>query len=122
MDKKALALLEKVCQTPGAPGYEKEIRTLVLKEIEGLIDQVELDNMGNIYGIVKGKSDKRVMVGAHMDEIGFIVTHIDENGFIRFNHKFKSKGYYDVHVMVNDDIIASYTIKVNSKIADNSLN
>lgn len=85
MDKKALALLEKVCQTPGAPGYEKEIRALVLKEIEGLVDHVELDNMGNIYGIVKGKSDKRVMVGAHMDEIGFIVTHIDDNGFIRFH-------------------------------------
>ena len=46
----------------------------------------------------------------------------EENGFIRFNHKFMSKGYYDVHVMVHDDIIASYTIKVNSKMADNSLN
>ena len=41
--------------------------------------------MGNVYAIKKGKEDKRIMVGAHMDEIGFIVTHIDDNGFIRFH-------------------------------------
>lgn len=80
-----LALLEKICQTPGAPGYEQKIRTLILKEIEGLVDHVEVDNMGNIYALKKGKSDKKVMIGAHMDEIGFIVTHIDDNGFIRFH-------------------------------------
>lgn len=80
-----LALLEKICQTPGAPGYEQKIRKLILKEIEGLVDHVEVDNMGNIYALKKGKSDKKVMIGAHMDEIGFIVTHIDDNGFIRFH-------------------------------------
>lgn len=80
-----IALLEKVCQTPGAPGYEQKIRSLILSEIEGLVDHVEVDNMGNIYAMKKGKSDKKIMIGAHMDEIGFIVTHIDENGFIRFH-------------------------------------
>lgn len=85
MKKTALNRLENICQTPGAPGYEQPIRELILNEIEGLVDRVELDNMGNIYGIVEGEGDKRVMVGAHMDEIGFIVTHIDDNGFIRFH-------------------------------------
>ena len=80
-----LELLSRICEAPGAPGYEKKIRALILKEIEGLTDSVELDNMGNIYAIKKGKKDKKVMVGAHMDEIGFIVTHIDDNGFIRFH-------------------------------------
>ena len=79
------ALLKIICTTPGAPGFEQKIRTLVLKELEGLADEVEIDNMGNVYAIKKGKGDKRVMVGAHMDEIGFIVTHIDDNGFIRFH-------------------------------------
>lgn len=79
------ALLKTICTTPGAPGFEQKIRALVLKEIEGLADEVEIDNMGNVYAIKKGKGDKRVMVGAHMDEIGFIVTHIDDNGFIRFH-------------------------------------
>lgn len=80
-----LTLLEKICQTPGAPGYEQKIRSLILKEIEGLADHVEVDNMGNIYALKKGIGNKKVMIGAHMDEIGFIVTHIDDNGFIRFH-------------------------------------
>lgn len=79
------ALLNKICTTPGAPGFEKEIRELVLQEIKGLVDDVEIDNMGNVYAIKRGTGDKRVMIGAHMDEIGFMVTHIDDNGFIRFH-------------------------------------
>ncbi len=78
-------LLNTICTTPGAPGFEQKIRELVLKELEGLVDEIEVDNMGNVYAIKKGKGDKRIMVGAHMDEIGFIVTHIDDNGFIRFH-------------------------------------
>lgn len=78
-------LLKKICTTPGAPGFEKKVRDLVLKEIESLVDEVEIDNMGNVYAIKRGTENKRVMVGAHMDEIGFIVTHIDDNGFIRFH-------------------------------------
>ena len=79
------SLLNTICTTPGAPGFEQRIRQLVLKEIEGLVDEVEIDNMGNVYAIKRGTGDKRVMIGAHMDEIGFIVTHIDDNGFIRFH-------------------------------------
>ena len=78
-------LLGKICTTPGAPGFEQRIRKVVLEELEGLVDEVEMDNMGNVYAIKRGKGDKRVMIGAHMDEIGFIVTHIDDNGFIRFH-------------------------------------
>jgi endoglucanase len=81
------ALLNKICTIPGAPGFEKKIRELVLKELKGLTDHVELDNMGNIYAVKYGtaKDRKKVMIGAHMDEIGFMVTHIDDKGFIRFH-------------------------------------
>jgi tetrahedral aminopeptidase len=78
-------LLNKICTTPGTSGFEQRIRAVVLEELKGLTDEVEMDNMGNIYAIKKGKSNKRVMVGAHMDEIGFIVTHIDDKGFLRFH-------------------------------------
>lgn len=82
-------LLNTICTTPGAPGFEQKVRELVIKEIKPLVDNIEVDNMGNVYAIKKGsasaKNNKRVMVGAHMDEIGFIVTHIDDNGFIRFH-------------------------------------
>lgn len=80
-----LQLLEKITQTPGAPGFEQRIRKVVLDEVRPLVDEIEVDNMGNVYAIKRGKSKKRAMVGAHMDEIGFIVTHIDEKGFIRFH-------------------------------------
>jgi endoglucanase len=80
-----IKLLAEICKTPGAPGFEEKVRQLVLKEIKGYVDDVEIDNLGNVYAIKRGTSDKRVMVGAHMDEIGFIVTHIDDNGFIRFH-------------------------------------
>jgi endoglucanase len=61
----------------------------VIKELKGLTDELELDNMGNVYAIKRGSMPiaerKKVMIGAHMDEIGFIVTHIDDKGFIRFH-------------------------------------
>jgi endoglucanase len=78
-------LLNIICTTPGAPGFEKKIRDFVIKEVEPLVDELEVDNMGNVYAIKRGVGNKRAMVGAHMDEIGFIVTHIDDNGFIRFH-------------------------------------
>ena len=78
-------LLNKICTTPGAPGFEQKVRELVINEVKDLVDEVEVDNMGNVYAIKRGTGDKRVMIGAHMDEIGFIVTHVDDSGFIRFH-------------------------------------
>ena len=81
-----IPLLTRICEAPGAPGSEKEIRTLVLSELKGLADNVRVDNMGNVIALKKGKSSaKKTMAAAHMDEIGFIVTYIDEKGFVRFN-------------------------------------
>ncbi len=80
-----IKLLKKISETPGAPGYEKEIRKLIVKEIKNLSDKVDVDNMGNVIAFRKGKEKKKVMLGAHMDEIGFIVSHIDDKGFLRFH-------------------------------------
>ncbi len=78
-------LLREITEVAGAPGHEQRIREVVLREVTPLVDEVKVDNMGNVYAIKKGAEQKRVMVGAHMDEIGFIVTHIDDNGFVRFH-------------------------------------
>lgn len=78
-------LLSKICETPGAPGHEQRIRNFIVNEVETYVDELSYDNMGNVYALKKGKSDKKVMIGAHMDEIGFVVTNIDDNGFIRFH-------------------------------------
>tara|TARA_B110000444_G_scaffold57849_1_gene53908 strand:+ start:5739 stop:6782 length:1044 start_codon:yes stop_codon:yes gene_type:complete len=81
-----IALLKLICETAGAPGFEERVRQLVLKEIDGIVDEISIDNLGNVTAIKHGKSsEKKVMIAAHMDEIGFIVTHIDDNGFVRFH-------------------------------------
>ncbi len=98
---KNLELLKKICETPGAPGFEQRIRTLILKELKGLADEVSVDPMGSIIAVKKGKTDKKVMVAAHMDEIGFIVTHIDDEGFIRFH----TLGGFDPKTLTSQRVI-----------------
>src|SRR6185369_6797845 len=80
-----ISLLKEICETPGTSGYEQKIREVVLREIKSLVDEISVDNMGNVTAVKKGKQPKRAMVAAHMDEIGFIVTHIDDKGFLRFH-------------------------------------
>jgi len=82
--KISVSLLKKISETPGVSGFEKEIRNLIIKEIKKYVDEITIDNMGNIVAYRKGLSAKRLMLAAHMDEIGFIVKHIDDQGFIRF--------------------------------------
>ena len=95
-------LLARGCEAPGAPGFEKLIRELVLKELEGLADEIRVDNMGNVVALKKGRSSaKRSMAAAHMDEIGFIVTHVDDKGFVRFN----PLGGFDAKTLTSQRVI-----------------
>lgn len=79
-----IQLLKQISETPGAPGFEDEIRNLIQSEISQYVDSYYTDNIGNLIAIKKGKSAQKLMIAAHIDEIGFIVTHIDDNGFLRF--------------------------------------
>jgi len=80
----SLDLLKRLCETPGVPGHEHRVRALIEGEIEGLFDEVHTDAMGSLH--CKRKADKdgapKVMLLCHMDEIGFLVSHIDKKGFI----------------------------------------
>jgi tetrahedral aminopeptidase len=80
-----VSLLKKICEIPGAPGFEQRIRQFVLQEVAPFADEVTVDNMGSIIAVKKGKNAKKVMVAAHLDEISFIVTHIDDDGFLRIH-------------------------------------
>jgi len=83
-----VSLLKQICEMPGAPGFEKRIRDLVVQVVTPFADEVRIDNLGNVIVLKKGARNpdgKRVMLAAHLDEIGFIVSHIDEQGFLRFN-------------------------------------
>ena len=79
-----VSLLKDICELPGAPGYEQKIREFLIKQVTPLVDEVTVDAMGNVIALKKGRGEKRAMVAAHMDEIGFMVTHVDDNGFVRF--------------------------------------
>lgn len=96
-----ISLLKEICETPGAPGFEQRIRELVIKEAEPLADEISVDAMGNVIAVKRGKARKRVMVAAHMDEISFIVTHIDEDGFLRFH----PLGGFDPKTLTSERVI-----------------
>jgi endoglucanase len=74
-------LFRKLVTTPGISGREERIREVVKEELAGLVDEVKTDRLGNVIGIRKGKGP-RVMLAAHMDSIGFLVRHVDDEGFV----------------------------------------
>ena len=79
-------LIRKLVETNGPSGYESAVREAVRAEITGLVDEIKTDALGNLIARkgTKTPAGLRVMVSGHMDEIGVIATHIDENGFVRF--------------------------------------
>ncbi len=84
-------LLKKVTQAFGVSGNEEEIRDVITSEIKKYVDEIKVDNMGNLIAIRNGKNKtgsqaKKIMLAAHMDEIGIIATFIDDKGFIRFSN------------------------------------
>jgi endoglucanase len=76
-------LLTRLCETPGAPGREERIREVVRAELAPVADAVEEDPLGSLVARRAGGGGPRLMLAAHMDEIGFMVTHVEEGGFLR---------------------------------------
>lgn len=81
-------LIKKLVEAYGPSGHEDQVRDLVRAEIKTLPDYISTDALGNLIAVFKKKarSGKRVMLAAHLDEIGVIVSHVDERGFARFTN------------------------------------
>jgi len=85
-----MELLRVLSDTPGVSGFEERVRKIVIAELEPVCDEVQVDRIGNVIGIkraagaAEGAVFPKVMLAAHMDEIGFMVKHIDREGFVRF--------------------------------------
>ena len=83
-------LVKKLSEAFGPSGSEERIRSIIRSEVEQYADEVRVDAMGSLICRVApknpapGVAPKRIMVDAHMDEIGIVVSHIDEKGFLRF--------------------------------------
>jgi len=76
-------LLKKLCETPGVSGREDKVRDLVIEELRPLTDEISVDTLGNVSAVKKGTGGPRVMLAAHLDEIGFLVKYVDNKGFLR---------------------------------------
>ena len=82
-----LELTQKLVEVFGPSGFEDQVRELIREEVAPFADEIEVDQMGNLYALKKGDgSGLKVLVAGHMDEIGLIATHITEEGFVRFTN------------------------------------
>ncbi|MEJ6397570.1 M42 family metallopeptidase [Yoonia sp. 208BN28-4] len=77
-------LLKRLCETPGVPGNEHRVRDLIMDEVADLFDHMETDAMGTLLCRRDAKSadSPRIMLLCHMDEIGFLVSHISKDGYL----------------------------------------
>lgn len=76
------ALLEKLSNTPGVAGFEAPVREAIAGLVTPFVDEMRVDTLGNLIATRRGKTGFTLMLDAHMDEIGFMVQRIDEQGFI----------------------------------------
>ena len=81
------ALLEKLCMADSISGDEREVRKIILDEITPFADEITVDNLGNILVYKKGAKtpEEKLMLSAHMDEVGFMVTDITSDGYVKFD-------------------------------------
>ena len=80
-------LIKRLAESYGPAGFEDQVAALIRAEIETYADEIFVDAMGNLIAVKRGNGDGlRIMVAAHMDEIGVIITHITEEGFLRFTN------------------------------------
>ncbi|HOI63177.1 MAG TPA: M42 family peptidase [Mesotoga sp.] len=81
-----LERLCKLCELPGISGFEEKVASFIEKEIEGKVDELWKDSVGNLMAIKKGngKSSRRLMLLAHTDEVGLMVKRINEDGSLSF--------------------------------------
>src|SRR5918997_482195 len=96
-------LLRRLIETPGVPGREEQQREIAREELGGLTDEVRTDALGSVIGTKRGSDDVRVMVAAHTDEIGFLVKHIDDKGFLRL----QTLGGHDPANMISQRVVVS---------------
>lgn len=98
-------MLEKLCNLNSTSGDEKNIRKFIVSEIKDYCDELTVDNLGSIIALKKGRNipSKKVMLCAHMDEVGFIVTDISDDGYLSF---------YAVGG-INPNVVAGRVVEIN---------
>ena len=96
-------LLKRLIETPGVPGREEQQREIAREELEASTDEVRTDPLGSVIGTKRGRTDARVMIAAHLDEIGFLVKYIDDKGFLRL----QTLGGHDPANMISQRVLVT---------------
>jgi endoglucanase len=96
-----LDLLKRLTDAPGIAGFERQVREVVRDEIAPLVDEVRVDRLGNLIATKRGDGGPTVLIAAHMDEIGFLVRHVDKDGFLRL----QPLGSFDPRVLLAQRVI-----------------
>lgn len=96
-------LLKSLCDNNGVSGYEHTIRDTIISAFDKYTDDIKVDRLGNVIALKKGTSEGRIkiMIAAHMDEIGLMVKDIEDNGFIRFTNI----GGFDPRTILGQEVI-----------------
>ncbi|CAI9391661.1 MULTISPECIES: aminopeptidase [Citrobacter] len=78
-----IELLQQLCEASAVSGDEQEVRNILINALEHNVDDITFDGLGSFVAR-KGNRGPKVAIVGHMDEVGFMVTHVDDNGFLRF--------------------------------------
>ena len=105
-----MELMKELSLAPGVSSCEEEVAKIITRELKDVADNIETDSMGNLIATKKGeKKAPKVMLAAHMDEIGLMVRYIDDNGYL----KFSTIGG------INDQMLMNQTVTVHSSVGEN---
>ncbi len=86
MDQDELKILKELSESFGPPGFELETASIVKKYVQEFADEILTDKLGSVLFKIKGNAEKPViLIGGHIDEIGFVISGIDKSGFLTFN-------------------------------------
>jgi endoglucanase len=114
-------LLRKLSDAPGVSGFEDEVQKIVWDELAPYVDEIRRDRMGNVIGLKRARDRSgrvpKLVYAAHVDEIGLMVSHIDDHGFVRF----RVVGGFDPRTLVSQRVVVHGTragaVRLNGVIA-----
>ena len=96
-----LKMMEDFCQADGPSGAERDASRVMKSYLEGYVDEIAYDRLGSIIGVKKGKGGPKLMLAGHIDEIGFVVSKIEDSGFLRIS----PLGGWWGHVLLSQKLI-----------------
>ncbi len=101
MDSTSRNFLEKLLQTPGVSGYEQPVQKVVREYVESFSDEVSTDVHGNVLAVVNAGAEPRLMLDGHCDQLGMLVSHIDDAGYLYF----QTVGGWDPQQLVGQRVL-----------------